>query len=116
MDTKWKFLDVFAPEMEKNCNMVKCKLSEIFSSPKKIEELKKIPEGTQPIKDAFILPAGGAVVTRISTREPASWLAHSLSLFLFSLDQQDRHLMRPYKSACSGHNKRCKIMHQNSLH
>ena len=38
--------------------------------------LADIPFGSRPLKDTFILPAGGAVATRIYTGEPALWFAH----------------------------------------
>ena len=71
-----EILDIFTPEIEKSCNMVRCEITDIFNSPSKIEELQNIPLGSRPIKDTFIMPAGGAVATRIFTRDPAPWLAH----------------------------------------
>lgn len=71
-----EILETFAPKPSMNCNLAKCKLPDIFDSSSKIEKLKQIPLHTKPIKDTFIMPAGGAVATRIFTREPAPWLAH----------------------------------------
>ncbi len=71
-----EILDIFAPKPEDNCNLMKCKLTDMFSSTKKMQEFDRIPLGSRPMKDTFVMPAGGAVVTRIFTRGPAPWLAH----------------------------------------
>jgi hypothetical protein len=73
---KMEILEVFAAHRVDDCSLAKCKLSNIFNSTEKMDELKEIPVGTRPIKDTFIMPSGGAVATRIFTREPAPWLAH----------------------------------------
>jgi len=73
---KMEILEVFAADRVADCTLAKCEISNIFNSTEKIEELKNIPMGSRPIKDTFIMPAGGAVATRIFTREPAPWLAH----------------------------------------
>eukprot|EP00551_Chaetoceros_affinis_P006674 CAMPEP_0203670452 /NCGR_PEP_ID=MMETSP0090-20130426/6523_1 /ASSEMBLY_ACC=CAM_ASM_001088 /TAXON_ID=426623 /ORGANISM="Chaetoceros affinis, Strain CCMP159" /LENGTH=723 /DNA_ID=CAMNT_0050535313 /DNA_START=9 /DNA_END=2180 /DNA_ORIENTATION=+ len=71
-----EILDIFVPDRDFHCTLAKCELSDMFNSTEKIHELERIPVGTRPIKDTFIMPAGGAVATRIHTREPAPWLAH----------------------------------------
>jgi len=73
---KMEILETYAPNYDYSCNLAKCELTDIFSSEKKMEELKRIPKSTRPIKDTFIMPAGGAVATRIFTRGPGPWLAH----------------------------------------
>ena len=71
-----EILETYAPKAITSCTLAKCELPDIFSSSKKIEDLKHIPPNARPIKDTFIMPAGGAVATRIFTRSPAPWLAH----------------------------------------
>ena len=73
---KMEILDVHAPKFESSCNLAKCNLSNYFNSTKKMRMLESIPKASRPKKDTFILPAGGAVATRIFTREPAYWFAH----------------------------------------
>ena len=73
---KLEILEVFAPKLESNCNLAKCDLPDVFDDANKIEALKRIPERSRPLKDTFIMPAGGAVATRIFTRRPAPWFAH----------------------------------------
>jgi hypothetical protein len=72
---KMEILEIFSPERT-DCTLAKCSLPDIFDSEEKIHELDDIPAGTRPIKDTFIMPAGGAVATRITTGKPAPWLAH----------------------------------------
>ena len=69
---KMEILKTFAADRLKDCTLVKCNLYGGFD----IEELKVIPKGSRPMKDTFIMPAGGAVATRISTKSAATWLAH----------------------------------------
>ena len=69
---KMEILKTFAADREKDCTLVKCNLYDGFD----MEELKAAPQGSRPMKDTFIMPAGGAVATRINTRSAASWLAH----------------------------------------
>ncbi len=71
-----EILETYAPRFATSCNTAKCKLPEVFDSQDKIKSLKSIPIDTRPVKDTFIMPAGGAVATRIFTKEPALWLAH----------------------------------------
>ena len=73
---KMEILEVFAAHREKDCNLIKCNLSNIFNSTKKMAELERISYGSRPMKDTFILPSGGAVATRIFTRNSAQWFAH----------------------------------------
>ncbi len=73
---KMEILDVKFANRSKDCTLVKCKLIDDFNSPSKIEKLKNLKIGSRPLKDTFIMPAGGAVATRITTHDPAPWLAH----------------------------------------
>lgn len=61
---------------QKDCTHVKCKLNTSFSSKEKIEKLKATPYNKAVLKDSFVVPAGGAVATRITTHEPALWFVH----------------------------------------
>jgi FtsP/CotA-like multicopper oxidase with cupredoxin domain len=69
---KLEILETHAADREKDCTLVKCSLYNGYD----IKKLKDIPIGSRPIKDTFILPAGGAVATRIATRRAALWFAH----------------------------------------
>ena len=73
---KMELLEVFAAYRERDCNLAKCSLPDVFNSTEKIRELESIPVGSRPIKDTFIIPSGGAVATRIFTRDPAPYFAH----------------------------------------
>lgn len=69
---KMEILATYAADRERDCTLVKCSLYNGFD----VNTLKDIPTGSRPIKDTFILPAGGAVATRIATRQAAIWFAH----------------------------------------
>lgn len=69
---KMEILATHAADRMKDCTLVKCSLYNGFD----YNKLKGIPIGSRPIKDTFILPAGGAVATRIMTRQAAIWFAH----------------------------------------
>jgi len=73
---KMEILEVKFADRKKDCTLFKCKLIDDFTSKSKIEELNQLKIGSRPMKDTFIMPAGGAVATRIFTHEPAPWLAH----------------------------------------
>lgn len=73
---KMEILDQLTVKKSENCDHVKCRLSDAFTSNEEIERLASIPVGTRPLKDTFVLPAGGVVVTRIYTGDPALWLIH----------------------------------------
>jgi len=72
---KMEILDVYKPMRELHCSRASCKLPDIYDSEKRLRELD-VEIGHGVLKDTFILPAGGAVVTRIQTFEPAVWFAH----------------------------------------
>ena len=67
-----EILETFAADRVRDCTLVKCNLYDGFD----LEELQNIRLGSRPIKDTFIMPAGGAVATRIETRMAAIRLAH----------------------------------------
>ena len=73
---KMEILDELIVEKREHCDHVKCSLSDIFSSDDELQRLADIPVGSKPLKDTFILPAGGVVATRIFTDVPALWFAH----------------------------------------
>lgn len=71
-----EILDVYIPDRYEKCSLVKCELSEHFSSSERLQGFDEMPYGNVPVKDTFILPAGGSVATRILTENPALWFAH----------------------------------------
>ena len=74
---KMEILDVDVPHREEHCTLSKCKLNVAFdSSSQRLAHLNESPIGSAVLKDTFILPAGGAVATRIQTGAPALWFAH----------------------------------------
>ncbi len=73
---KMEILEVFSSDRERDCNLAKCSLPNTFNSTEKVRELENIPVGSRPLKDTFIIPSGGAVATRIFTRDPAPYFAH----------------------------------------
>jgi len=73
---KVEILDEHISQKSEACDQVKCVLSEAFTSDDTLKGLADIPFGKKPLKDTFILPAGGAVATRFYTGDPALWFAH----------------------------------------
>jgi hypothetical protein len=73
---KMEILAIDQPNRKQDCTMSKCNLNTAFDSEEAIATLQEIPRGSKVVKDTFILPAGGAVATRIQTEEPALWFAH----------------------------------------
>ena len=73
---KMEILDELIVEKREHCDHVKCNLSDIFLSDAELQRLADIPARSKPLKDTFILPAGGTVATRIFTDSPALWFAH----------------------------------------
>jgi hypothetical protein len=72
---KMEILDIYRPKRELHCSRASCELPTFYDSEEKLQELDgRFRHGV--LKDTFILPAGGAVVTRIHTFEPAVWFAH----------------------------------------
>ena len=73
-----EILDVSHPK-RKDCELAYCELNQDYSTNtmEKIMALdKRIPMDTSAKKDTFIIPAGGAVVTRLRTATQGLWLAH----------------------------------------
>ena len=73
---KVEILDIYTPNKVESCSLVNCELSERLSSPEAVQLFDKMRYGLVPVKDTFILPAGGAVATRIRTQNSALWFAH----------------------------------------
>ena len=72
---KMEVLDIYISERELHCSRAACELPTYYDSEEKLQELDgRIRHGV--MKDTFILPAGGAAVTRIQTLQPAVWFAH----------------------------------------
>lgn len=74
--SKMEILAVEHPQRKRDCTLSACKLSAAFDSTDTLSALDTIPIGASVLKDTFILPAGGVVVTRIQTGKPALWYAH----------------------------------------
>ena len=73
---KMEILDTYYPRREKDCSRSDCKLTGNYTKQVLNELSANKPLGSAVTKDTFILPAGGAVVTRIQTLEPSVWFAH----------------------------------------
>ena len=74
---KVEILAVETPVRQRDCTMSKCLLNKRFENDDTVKVLdRENPKGSAVVKDTFILPAGGVVVTRITTAEPALWFAH----------------------------------------
>ena len=73
---KMEILDEHIIQKWEHCDHVNCNLSDVFLSDAELQRLADIPAGSKPLKDTFILPAGGTVATRIFTGSPALWFAH----------------------------------------
>lgn len=73
---KMEILSIDQPIRNRDCTFSECKLSTAFDSAEVISAIDSIPRGSNVLKDTFILPAGGAVVTRVQTEAPALWVAH----------------------------------------
>ena len=71
-----EIIEVITPNKKKDCTLVSCKIRDELINPSKIQSIKNTPRNKSVIKDTFILPAGGAVITRIHTQAPAIWYAH----------------------------------------
>jgi len=70
-------IDIALPDKRQDCTLAKCKLNSYYESHEDARALAaSIQPHTSVLKDTFILPAGGAVVTRIHTQEPALWYSH----------------------------------------
>jgi hypothetical protein len=74
---KMSIIDIALPDKRQDCTLAKCKLNSYYESHEDVRALAaSIQPHTSVLKDTFILPAGGAVVTRIHTQEPALWYSH----------------------------------------
>ncbi len=74
---KMEILDIHMPVRNRDCTRAECSLPTKYDSSELLQDLnRRIPIGQSVLKDTFILPAGGAVVTRIKTKAPAVWFAH----------------------------------------
>lgn len=73
---KMEILAIDLPVRTKHCTLSKCSLNKAFDKQKLSKLDRETPSGSTVLKDTFILPAGGAVVTRVTTADPALWFAH----------------------------------------
>lgn len=72
---KVEILDVAYPSLQRDCTLAYCTFSEAYAAKSKISALDKIPMNTVVKKDTFVIPAGGAVVTRIHASNRGLWYA-----------------------------------------
>ena len=74
---KMEIIDIALPNKREDCSLSKCKLNTFYDSHEHVKALAAgVPPNTAVLKDTFVIPAGGAVVTRIHTQEPNLWYAH----------------------------------------
>lgn len=72
-----EILDVVIPKKQEDCSLSKCKLNSYYESHDDVRALSaSIPPNKAVLKDTFLMPAGGTVVTRIHTEEPSLWYSH----------------------------------------
>ena len=61
-------LNIAIPDKQVDCTLSKCKLSSVYESPDDVRDLSAaILPNKAVLKDTFVIPAGGVVVTRIHT-------------------------------------------------
>ena len=73
---KMEILDIALPVKQQDCTLSKCKLSSYYDHDNVRALAASIPPNKAVLKDTFVIPAGGAVVTRIHTYEPSLWYSH----------------------------------------
>ena len=73
---KMEILDIVLPVKKQDCTLSKCKLSSYYDHDSVRALASSIPPKKAVLKDTFVIPAGGAVVTRIHTYEPSLWYSH----------------------------------------
>lgn len=73
---KMSIIDIALPNKRQDCTLSKCKLNSVYDSHEDVRALAASKSDTSVLKDTFILPAGGAVVTQIHTQEPSLWYSH----------------------------------------
>lgn len=73
---KMSIVDIALPNKQQDCTLSKCKLNSVYDSHEEVRALAASKSDTSVLKDTFILPAGGAVVTQIHTQEPSLWYSH----------------------------------------
>ncbi len=73
---KMSIIDIALPNKRQDCTLSKCKLNSVYDSHEEVRALAASKSGASVLKDTFILPAGGAVVTQIHTQEPSLWYSH----------------------------------------
>eukprot|EP00578_Thalassiosira_sp_NH16_P003132 CAMPEP_0181131908 /NCGR_PEP_ID=MMETSP1071-20121207/30709_1 /TAXON_ID=35127 /ORGANISM="Thalassiosira sp., Strain NH16" /LENGTH=903 /DNA_ID=CAMNT_0023218199 /DNA_START=288 /DNA_END=2999 /DNA_ORIENTATION=- len=71
-----EILDIAYPVLHSDCNLQSCELSRAFDSTKKVKALDKTPPNQAVKKDTFVIPAGGAVVTRMHTGSQGLWMVN----------------------------------------
>lgn len=71
-----EIIEIVLPVKEKDCSLVSCRLADEYTSADYLSKVCNRPQFRPVIKDTFILPAGGTVITRFETYEPAVWFAH----------------------------------------
>ena len=82
---KMELLDIYKPKREIHCSRASCELPVVYDSEDTLRELSS-NNGNTVVKDTFILPAGGAVVTRIETLDPSISFANSLIVNIGKFD------------------------------
>lgn len=73
---KMSIIDIALPSKRQDCTLSKCKLNSVYESHKDVRALAESKGNISVLKDTFILPAGGAVVTQIHTQGPSLWYSH----------------------------------------
>ncbi|KAL7538702.1 hypothetical protein ACHAXR_009429 [Thalassiosira sp. AJA248-18] len=71
-----QILDRAFPVLRRDCNLQSCRLSQAFDSEEKLKDLAKTPPDQVINKDTFVIPAGGAIVTRMHTGSRGLWMVN----------------------------------------
>ena len=59
-----EIIDMAHPELQRDCNLQSCRLSQAYASKEKIKSADKTPRAV--MKDTFVIPAGGAIAIEVS--------------------------------------------------
>eukprot|EP00569_Conticribra_weissflogii_P001427 CAMPEP_0171355232 /NCGR_PEP_ID=MMETSP0878-20121228/45112_1 /TAXON_ID=67004 /ORGANISM="Thalassiosira weissflogii, Strain CCMP1336" /LENGTH=1224 /DNA_ID=CAMNT_0011861225 /DNA_START=2051 /DNA_END=5728 /DNA_ORIENTATION=+ len=74
---KVEILDISYPTRQKDCTLSYCMFSDAYIDLDRIKALDRTPLNVAVKKDTFIIPAGGAIVTRFQTYNRGLWLVNA---------------------------------------
>lgn len=71
-----EIIDIAVADKQQDCTLSKCNLNSAYKTHDDVRALAESASEKPVLKDTFIIPAGGAVMTRIYTQEPSLWFSH----------------------------------------